>query len=420
MRTVINAALLILLWSGVESAHAQSDFWRQINEPFGFRIQTLAFNSSGHIFAVTGGGIFRSIDKGNNWTPINTGLTPSYIILLAINSTGDLFAGAVDGIFRSTDNGDSWIPIKTGLGNLSVNTIVIDSSGYILVGTTWSSYASGVFRSIDNGDSWQRTTTPDNYIYSFAISPNRHVFAATNCCRNVGLQTGSVFRSLDRGESWKKVYENGDRVSVVTITRSGHIFAVGSIEGLIRSTNDGETWESANTGLERDIISALAINSRGHIFVGTWWSGILRSTDQGESWTAIDTGLMSTAIGVLAIDAEDYVYTGDDSGRVLRSVLPTSVKVTAADIPTAFALAQNYPNPFNPTTAMQFDLPRAGFVTLKVYNTLGEEVASVLAQTLPAGRHQIRWEANGVAAGVYLYRLQAGGLVETKKLLLVK
>jgi hypothetical protein len=85
-----------------------------------------------------------------------------------------------------------------------------------------------------------------------------------------------------------------------------------------------------------------------------------------------------------------------------------------------FELLQNYPNPFNPSTTIQFSLLRSGYVTLKVYNTLGKEVATLAAKNLPAGKHQATWNASGLADGVYFYRLQAGDLAQTKKLIIAK
>jgi hypothetical protein len=91
-----------------------------------------------------------------------------------------------------------------------------------------------------------------------------------------------------------------------------------------------------------------------------------------------------------------------------------------SEIPKAYALHQNYPNPFNPSTSIEFALPKAGFVTLKIYNMLGEEVATLVSEKLPAGNHQRVWEAKGLASGVYLYRLQAGEFLQTKKLIWVR
>ena len=90
------------------------------------------------------------------------------------------------------------------------------------------------------------------------------------------------------------------------------------------------------------------------------------------------------------------------------------------EMPKVFVLAQNYPNPFNPTTTFAFDIPYSSFVILKVYNVLGQEVATVVDETLPAGRYTQTFNAQGLGSGVYFYRLQAGSFSEVKKLMLVK
>jgi len=87
---------------------------------------------------------------------------------------------------------------------------------------------------------------------------------------------------------------------------------------------------------------------------------------------------------------------------------------------TSFALHQNYPNPFNPSTTISYELPARSHVTLKVFNVLGQEVATLVSGDAEAGRHQVPWNAAGMANGVYLYRLKANGFVETKKFILLK
>lgn len=105
-----------------------------------------------------------------------------------------------------------------------------------------------------------------------------------------------------------------------------------------------------------------------------------------------------------------------------ESVLgPTAVEPQpSAEIPQTFALHQNYPNPFNPSTTIEFALPKTSFVTLKIYDLLGNEVATLVAEKLPAGTHQRVWQVKGLASGVYLYRLEATGFVQTKKLILLR
>ena len=91
-----------------------------------------------------------------------------------------------------------------------------------------------------------------------------------------------------------------------------------------------------------------------------------------------------------------------------------------------FKLSQNYPNPFNPSTTIEFSLPRPGYVTLKVFNILGEAIAALVNGELNVGTYTTQWNASGVASGIYSYRLQAGdpsagsgqSFVDMKKLLL--
>jgi len=85
-----------------------------------------------------------------------------------------------------------------------------------------------------------------------------------------------------------------------------------------------------------------------------------------------------------------------------------------------YVLYPAYPNPFNPTTNIEFSIPKFEFVTLKVYNILGEEVATLVSERLAAGSYKYDWNASDLAIGVYMYRLQAGEFVDVKKMILMK
>ncbi|HEX9006667.1 MAG TPA: T9SS type A sorting domain-containing protein, partial [Bacteroidota bacterium] len=92
----------------------------------------------------------------------------------------------------------------------------------------------------------------------------------------------------------------------------------------------------------------------------------------------------------------------------------------APKLPASPSLEQNYPNPFNPTTTIGFVLASAGHVALKVFNTLGQEVATLVSQALPAGRYQRSWTAANLPSGLYFYRLQTAASTFTRQMLLVK
>jgi hypothetical protein len=104
----------------------------------------------------------------------------------------------------------------------------------------------------------------------------------------------------------------------------------------------------------------------------------------------------------------------------LDSAKVTSVQREEISIPDEITLSQNYPNPFNPSTTIKFSLPSSGNAILKIYNSLGEEVAVLIDNELTTGTYEVEWNAKGLPSGVYFYHLQTEGFVETKKMLLLK
>ena len=91
-----------------------------------------------------------------------------------------------------------------------------------------------------------------------------------------------------------------------------------------------------------------------------------------------------------------------------------------SNIPVTYALEQNYPNPFNPSTTIKYDLADNSFVSLKIYNAIGGEVASLINSVVPAGSHELVFDAAALKSGVYFYTLSAGTFVQTRKMILMK
>lgn len=122
-----------------------------------------------------------------------------------------------------------------------------------------------------------------------------------------------------------------------------------------------------------------------------------------------------TADGVTIVKNACYYLLGLD----IVSGVESNTK-QATGLKTGFNLEQNYPNPFNPSTNISFSLSTKSFVSLKIFNSLGTEVSSIVSEELPAGTYSKKWNAEGFQSGVYFYRLQVGNTPVTKKLILLK
>jgi len=122
-----------------------------------------------------------------------------------------------------------------------------------------------------------------------------------------------------------------------------------------------------------------------------------------------------------AVSSEIEIKETDGSEqRFELLVIPYSDETSGDGIPSDFALNQNYPNPFNPATVIQYDLPESADVRLDVYSIEGRLIASLVNETQQAGQHQVTFQGDNLASGIYIYRLQAGSYVSTKRMTLVK
>ncbi len=130
----------------------------------------------------------------------------------------------------------------------------------------------------------------------------------------------------------------------------------------------------------------------------------------------LDTIVIIFDLGTVGDGSADFTWYFDN----IEYGEPTSSDEGIADIPVEFSLNQNYPNPFNPTTQIEYAVPETGQVRLDVFNVMGQRVATLVNESMSAGNHTVTFDARSLASGVYMYRLQAGNVVLTRKMTLVK
>ncbi len=410
--------LLLLFIISFKIISAQN-FWEKINFPFDstsfYSVHSLITNSSDHILAGTfAKGIYKSTDNGNNW--IESGLANHWVIEFAKNNSGDLFAASIgsqfgSGVFKSTDDGSSWN--KVWDAQTAMHCIYIDQDQNIYVGLNYYETSGGIFRSTDNGTSWNQIFNLAENVYSVLKLSSGRVLAAGY---------GKIFYSDNDGTTWNTT-TNGlvnSTPSQLVLKNQNEIFLSTLGYGIYKSTDNGISWVN-KTGAGPEY-SCLLITQDGSMFAGTRGYWVYRSTNGGENWGLINTGMGEDRYVLSLLTTSDgYLFAGLDYYGMYRSVN----KVTDVDIdetapPEKFYLYQNYPNPFNPSTSIQYAIGSRQFVQLKVYDVLGEEIATLVNEEKPAGSYNVQFTLNNLSSGIYFYQLKAGNYLETKKMSLLK
>jgi predicted metal-dependent phosphoesterase TrpH len=186
---------------------------------------------------------------------------------------------------------------------------------------------------------------------------------------------------------------------------------------LLRAIRNGDFY--ASTGIVVDSVSI----ARSSYFVKT--TNGTRITFVGREGKILQTTDGSSATYTIAGD-EGYVRaqisnTLNQTAWTQPIMLnTTSVKTETQLAPSRCSLLQNYPNPFNPSTTISFSLPFGAYVTLKIFDALGQVVSSLASEELQTGQYTRQWNATKFPSGIYFYRLQAGMFTDTKKLLLIR
>jgi hypothetical protein len=229
-----------------------------------------------------------------------------------------------------------------------------------------------------------------------------------------GIDNTDVFltKSTDGGSTWGSVRRVNDDLTathqffpwMAIDQASGNIYVVfydrrntfGDVTevSLARSTDGGDTF--SNTKISSTPFSPSAV-----IFFGDYTNIAAAGGSIYPIWMRLDT----TRLSVWTAIVKDTLSNGGGTGP---------------DVPGSFSLSQNYPNPFNPSTTIRYGLPHRSNVTLTVFTLLGQEVKTLVVGEQPGGIYEVRFNATGLASGMYLYRLSAGEYVATRKFAVVK
>jgi len=195
----------------------------------------------------------------------------------------------------------------------------------------------------------------------------------------------------------------------------------GGAGSIYKTTNGGTNWIAvANPGLGWVYGITFLNSNTGYISEGN--GAVMKSTNAGNSWFVQPTGCIQTMRGISFVDVNTGYVVGT-GGAILKTIDgggTIGIRQISTEVPNGYSLSQNYPNPFNPSTKINYELQRAGFVKLVVYDILGKEIETLVSDKQSPGSYEITFNASKLSSGIYFYKLTTDNISETKKMLLIK
>lgn len=240
-----------------------------------------------------------------------------------------------------------------------------------------------------------------------------------------------ILRTSDGGTTWNPQPNNANQhLRGVSFSDINNGFVVGDAGRILNTTNGGTSWSLQASGTYDDLFSVFCIDANNAVVVGgeTFSSKILTTSNGGSNWSSQSSLSLRPLSDVYFTDFLNGTAVGE-YGTILRTTdggVTYILQTSQSEFPDNFLLSQNYPNPFNPSTKIRYEIPERSFVSIKVYDLLGNEIATLVNEEKPAGTYEVEFNFVRTSrvlsqpSGIYFYQLKAGNFVETKKMVLLK
>lgn len=421
-----NAAMMISVSLSISMLNAQ---WTQQNSGTTEMLRDVAMPDSTTAIAVgTMNSILKTTNAGATWSWVP--LPISSIVNWNAVSFYDGLQGAIAGrnlVATTVDGGTMWeFHSMDGIGEcLSVLHV---GSGRIYMGDD----SGRVYRSLDTGRTWTFDKISERSIITlfpwrglsvwgalilYALTPNSIITKTTYPVDAWGEEAVIPIFGLGSAAMDGEFCNGGGPGFIVGV--QGDLIAAPAI---MRKSLTDSVWRSLATDELLDgTLYGVSAPSENIVYVCGSKELIYKSVNGGDAWTACAVPGLHTLYAINFYDEKRGFAVGD-SGTILftSNGALTDVSREKGRLPNRYVLEQNYPNPFNPKTVINYQIPEKSRVSLKVYNLLGREVATLFQGIRRPGNYEATFNGSGLASGVYFYELRSADFVETKKLLLLK
>ena len=430
MTIKIVSVIALLFISFTKDVSSQSLQWRNLpNSPVfsNNRMEDICFINANTGWAVVySGKVFRTTNGGSNWDTLFKLAGGSFRSIGFFDEQTGLLGTLSDDsalvLFRTTNGRYNFTAITEfpapGIkGTCGIN-ILNDNTAYAC--GRWDTPAR-IIKTTNKGISWSSFNVDTLLVKSLVDC----YFWSSDSGIAVGgsnpLYSGNavVIKTVNGGNNWQQVYRSsrsGEYCWKICYLNLNNIYV--SIQGpsiyYLKSTNGGNNWVDMQFRPYNQQGIGFVDENKG--WIGGWSGPTYETSDAGLSWHLAGWGRNVNRFRFIndtiayAVGERIYKYSRETVG----------INLISSEIPSSFYLSQNYPNPFNPVTHLEFGISKLEFVSLKVYDAIGKEVAILVNGKLTPGRYEYEFNGADLPSGIYFYKIETDDFSTSKRMILLK
>jgi photosystem II stability/assembly factor-like uncharacterized protein len=352
------------------------------------------------------GAMLHTLNAGNTWSLITLTGSDLHQIVFKDASTG-IVVGDNGTVFVTTNGGTNWVSKN------SSTSLQLRGAGFAGGSTFFAVGDDGAaVKSTDNGNTWTTLNSGTTERLLCVTAFDQNVW--------VGARNGLMLFSNNGGTSFTSMSNPAtDDIKDIQFINGSIGFAGGSNSFFMYTSNGGANWTSRSAGIQVGLNGIHFVNQNEGWVVGG--AGTLYSTtNAGLNWIVLQSQTGQDLNSIHSFDGINAWAVGNLGVIVTNYLPPTNVENESSIAPNSLVLEQNYPNPFNPSTTIKFSVPERSNTIIKVYNTVGSEVATLLNEVKQPGTYEVDFNAANLSSGAYFYSVQTDNFREVKKMILIK
>ena len=420
MKKILLIIILILITKNINSQ------WIVTSQPSGFDIFDCSFiNSETGYICGYGNTIYKTLTGGVNWINLSfpgTAQNINAIYFFDVN-TG-MIVSTNDTLYRTTNGGTNW-DTKVFIGYPATKFFFLDNN------TGWATGYGRLAKTTNGGFNWVVSN-------SITYGPVHFINSMTGWTSDYSSGSSTIYKTTDGSVNWIPQYTatNFRIIYSMFFLNENTGWVSGYREFIAKTTNGGINWVEQNFTSGGQGIYSIEFTNQNTGWASADGSKIFSTSNGGNNWSSTILSPNSGRFTKVHFVNQSTGWLTGQYGRVFRTTNTgglTNTTNTTNETPDKFKLSQNYPNPFNPSTIIKFSVPQLSslhalgrdLVTLKVYNILGKEVATLVNENLQPGTYEIPFSINQYTniqypSGVYFYKIIAGDFTDTKRMLMIK